>query len=218
MIVIASHNNRDSLLRLLHGIPKEIPTLIVDTCSGQSIQDLASGVRQFPNVSVDKTPERNYDTGAYVYAFRNHPAQDYLFMHDSLEVLDQSFYSQFTSAPKNAIVPWMGVTPFYQSYTDTHYGILTSIFKEKHPKESTPPYAVFGPIFYITHDNMKKIESSGGLNFLPLNKTDAQATEQIWALWAQNAGLDVRPLFTNWLDIFRNVTTPLFKKHLLGRQ
>lgn len=223
MIVIATHNNNKCLFRLLDSIPENIikneQILIVDTCSVQNLNELeVEVITKYPNIQIDRTEGRNYDTGAYIHAYKKYISEDYLFLHDSLQVLDINFLEEFRKKSDNKfVVPWLGVSPFYTAYQQVHFDILSNLFKEKHPLDSCPNYAFFGPIFYISRKNMSMIESNGFLNYIPSDKTGAQSTEQVWALWAYKSGLEVKPYSEDWINVFTGGTTPLFKKYLIGR-
>ncbi len=223
MIVIATHNHNIALLRLLKSIQQNGGAeriLVVDTCSPQSLKSLRKTIQStYPSVVLDRTAKPDYDTGAYLHAFRYYKDEEYLFLHDSLEVIQPDFMTAFrqTATDLDTVVPWMGVEPFYTAYTDVHFSILTKLFKEPHPLSSPPSYAFFGPIFYASRQGMEKMQSAGFLNFAPQNKTEAQVTEQVWSLWASRSGLAVKPVSTLWRNIFTKGYTPVFRKYLLGR-
>jgi hypothetical protein len=94
LIVVATNNGKTFLPGLLESLEQHGTSghnvLLVDTGSKcpESIAFLEQAKAQsWPfGLDVIQTPYSGYDTGAYIHAFRTVPADDYLFIHDSVLV------------------------------------------------------------------------------------------------------------------------------------
>jgi hypothetical protein len=98
LIVIATHNHNIALLRLLKSIQQNgersessslIPVRPNPSILRKTIQST------YPSVVLDRTAKPDYDTGAYLHAFRYYKDEEYLFLHDSLEVIQPDFMTAF---------------------------------------------------------------------------------------------------------------------------
>ena len=111
MIVIATNNScvervcrgsgiviNNFLERILNSIERIDyigDVLVVDTGSDDLksilyLDELKNSNFKF-NLIIDKSPNKNYSTGAYIYAFYNYVSDYYIFLQDSVEIKDINF-------------------------------------------------------------------------------------------------------------------------------
>lgn len=151
LIVVATNNGKEHLERLhasfeRYGIPEGAKVLIVDT---GSTSDSIEYIKSLPYAFALTLPIR--DIGAYtyglhfgsIYGFKN-----YLFMHDSMEVMQENWLEEFESRMTDelTIVPWLTFDFFFDSDEQVKYleGSLSTYFN------GYPEKAVFGPVFYTS--------------------------------------------------------------------
>src|SRR4051812_29377575 len=103
MIVVATNNGKDYLPALLDSF-KQYGTggrkvVIMDTGSTCEVSKsyIASAISDdWPfELEADTTPYRGYDTGAYIHAYRSRPADDYVFLQDSVMVKHEGWIQEF---------------------------------------------------------------------------------------------------------------------------
>lgn len=193
MIVIATHNGGEYLPRLLeslhlHGTGGH-PTVIVDTGSTDEefirYLETVEGTASFP-VTVTRTPYRGYDTGAYIWAFKNFKAPSYMCMHDSLRIKCEGWLAPFEdrAKPGIGIVAWQQFGPRYDNDKQI-------AFVEKHlGSHEMSNGGIFGPIFYITQDVVDIFDERGYLAAIPTDKNEQMGMERGWSAACHGAGLE----------------------------
>ncbi|MBX3118674.1 MAG: hypothetical protein KF784_06385 [Fimbriimonadaceae bacterium] len=198
MIAIATNNGHKFLPELIESLETYgtdgHDVLIVDTGSSDPAATEYLGALESYNgpfkLMVTQTPYKGYDTGAYLWAFRNFPADTYIFMQDSVLVKQPGWTKEFESRLSFGVgaVPWLTFPLQWDS--EEQVGFVT----EKFQTTDLAPFGVFGPMFATTHDALSDLESQGLLNVIPSNKHEQQAMERGWAFAFIKGGYGVRPI------------------------
>jgi GT2 family glycosyltransferase len=100
MIVIATHNGKEHLKKLLSNLEsfkldKEIS--IIDTMSSNKesldfLDEISTKNIYNLNINIYKTEYRGFDTGAYIYAINNLIAERFYFLQDSIIIKDRELF------------------------------------------------------------------------------------------------------------------------------
>lgn len=190
MIVIATHDGNETAFNLIDSILRhdgdEI-VLLVDTGSVQPLEDLRRKVagKYGGRILVDKSPGANYETGAYLHAFRNYYDHEYLFLQDSLAAVCNNFMDLFRSWSciyGQCIVPWMGVSPIRRGINDEVEFEIRKALDGIDPFSDAPAFFPFVNIFYVKRSSLETMVSRGYCRYMPTNKRGSEATERLWGL------------------------------------
>lgn len=222
MIAIATNNGHKFLPELLQSLETYgtdgHDVLVVDTGSSDPVataylESLKSYNGPF-KLTVTHTPYKGYDTGAYLWAFRNFPADTYIFMQDSALVKESGWVQQFESRLTYGVgaVPWL----IFPLQWDSNEQI--QFVTEKFQSTGLAPFGVFGPMFATTHKALSDLEDQGLLNVIPTNKHEQQAMERGWAFAFTKGGYGVRAIHTAFsADRIRNDQYTTLTKRLPKR-
>ena len=192
MIVIATNNGMKFLPNLLSSIEKHgrhgQDVCIVDTGSTDPV--FISYLSTLSNYIVTKTPYSGYDTGAYVWAYQNYKSDEYIFMHDSLEILTNDWLEAFR----------------YYKCDVCYYASFPIQFDEDAQKNrlidigiynQDAPYGIFGPIFYANRNAMDKVAARFDLkSVIPTTKLDQMGMERGWSMMFETVGARI-----SWLSM-----------------
>lgn len=187
LIVIASHQGTE-LLR--HSLPKmgKWPVLVVET--GTPTLATEQLCKLFPNVGYLCTPYSGYDTGAYLWAYWNVPANAYLFMQDSCCPREPDFMEQFAARMPDFQVGAVGWSSFNIDVWDTDaQRAATEWMYGSHVE--WPYRGIFGPIFYTTRRTLDEMQRKRCLPMPPVHKQQQQAMERAWAILFHRIGVSV---------------------------
>lgn len=204
MIVIATYNGFEFLPRLLNSIElfgsSNHKICIVDTGSN----DIKS-INYINSLDTDKyiihRQNGGYDTGAYLYAYNAYKSyeSEYIFMHDSIEVLTSEWIDNFKLFNTD-VCYYAAFHMFFDSNEQVEWLCKTSIYNH------STPFGVFGPIFYIKSHILNLISTRFNLNnIIPTNKQEQQHMERGWAMM-----IDAVTKSVSWLSIFHgSVDNPM---------
>lgn len=192
MIVIATNNGHEYLKNLLNSMEHMDlcgeDLLIVDTMSDNQYHlDFLSNVKQlYPhlNINVVKTPYRKFDTGAYVYAYKNFHSENYVFLHDSITIKDNSFIKVVIELLKNYDVISFSCFDF-AGYGDDEW---RQFFNKNTGKEKYE-IGIFGPMFSCKKSVLDKIELEK--LELPNTKNQQACFEGIWPVIFEQNSIEV---------------------------
>jgi hypothetical protein len=224
MIVISTNNGMkwiDQILQSLVEFGPPEPILIVDTRSEPAYYAyLQTLVDKYPlDLTVTQTPYAGRDIGAIVWAFRNFPADDYIFLHDSMIVKESNWLEVFRAQmpdDKLGVVAWQLFN--YPSY---NCRATSDWVQEKLGCNDFKGFGIIGPTFYTTYKTYQILEAKNQLNAIPTNKDQQVAMELGWAAICHNAEIPLIGLYQHKLDLdwqkHLNGEYPLFKKFLGGR-
>lgn len=181
MIIIANHNNKDNLNRILdsiqeHGHPLQDIGVVYSGSESYCLETkIVCGERGIKSVEGDNT----FETGAWRKAYTTWEAPRYLFLQDSMEVTSVNFYSQFKDrCNATTAVAWctftpylLGVTPEVRDRILTEFGIWRA-----------PTFGIFGSMFMADARTLRRVLASGYWDNVPRDKVGSEAWERWWAL------------------------------------
>jgi hypothetical protein len=193
MIVIATNNGKKYLSKLLESLEflgNKIPVSIIDTQSDdiESLEYLSNLQNTFPfDIKTYRTPYRGFDTGAYIWAYRNIPSEKYYFLQDSLKIKSLEYFSETDKRLKpGTIVPLL-------TFENNGYGYGEGMnFCQSNFGTTDYDLGIFGPIFSILRSDMDKIDSNHLC--IPHNKATQTGMERGWAIIFKIYGFVVDPL------------------------
>lgn len=201
LIVVATNNGSKVLPPLLESLEQHgrggCDLLLVDTGTTEAASlELLEALRG-QGVAVTKTPYRGYDTGAYLWAYREREAETYLFLHDSLMATQPGWTAHFLTGD-----PVVALAAFPMAFDDEAQldWLLT-----RFPADQMRPVSqgIFGPIFAARREALLTLERRGFLNAIPSNKNEQQAMERGWAIAFASCGIPVKYL----VDFYQNVNS-----------
>jgi hypothetical protein len=185
VVVVATRSA--SLLR--ESLPKmqRWPVIVVDT--GAICPEIEAVCAEFDNAAYLLTPYKGYDTGAYLWAYWNVAARNYLFMQDSCCPREPDFVEQFARAMP-AEYGAVGWSSFDINVWDSDaQRIATEWMYGDRPK--WPAKGIFGPIFYTNRKSLMRLHIDGLLPMPPVHKQQQQAMERAWPILFHRAGMRV---------------------------
>lgn len=200
MIVVATNNGHKFLPDLIRSIEDcgdgGHDVVIVDTQSSSpeaaaylaTLVEYAGPLR----LSVDQTPYKGYDTGAYLYAFRKYAADSYIFLQDSARPKELRWTEAFTSRLTHGVgcVPWLTFPLQWDGEGQIEF------VRARYRTDRVPPLGVFGPMFAASRDSLVKLDRLSLLDAIPANKVEQQAMERGWPLAFFLGGFGIRPIHT----------------------
>jgi hypothetical protein len=177
MIVIATHNGIDFLPNLLGSLNKygigNHKLLVVDTQSDDlKFLEYLNEVRNQLGVEVVTTPYAGYDTGAYLYTYRNYSDKDYIFLQDSMTIKNKDWLQKISQRD----VTCLFTIPMICD-NDSQYQWLNDHFPNTPCNEG-----IFGPIFYTTKEVLDRANEKHLLEAIPTNKSQQQGYERAWGI------------------------------------
>lgn len=180
LVVIAKFDDR-YIDRCLASLGDKYPIKIIDTSSG------------------------GHPTGAYIKAYKEYPAKNYLFMQDSMFALQPDYVEPFASQDAD-VVAW---TLFRQGFDTAEQ----EAWATEYYKSDYPGVGIFGPVFYTSRKVMQKLDEMNLLPPIPKNKAEAQTTERMWSWAVYKAGLTLGSAAGFWdKDRMITGTFPIFRK------
>jgi len=200
MIVIATNNGQKFLTNLISDLIEhqcKLPIAIIDTQSTDHgfLEYLESlkcpSVKKLLNLSVYTTFDKNYDTGAYMYAIQNLQAERYYFLHDSIRIKTPIIFEEIDKKLVPGVV--VALTVFGGNCYDNeeqrqlcrdNWG--TTQFKT----------GIFGPMFSILRTDLEKAWSDLP-KILPTNKNEQMGMERGWSVFCTKNNFEVIPLEEN---------------------
>jgi hypothetical protein len=189
LLVVATNNGDDRVRQIVAAT--DTPILVVDT-------NLERGPR--PDDILDKphvvgwlqTPYGGYDTGAYLWAYFNVEAAEYMFMQDSCLPRSRDFVDTFHDYMPGpmGVVAWnlfsltIWDSPEQRTAVDFTMG----------QGAPWPDKGIFGPIFYTSRLALDRLARKRLLPPYALHKQGAQGMERAWAIGFHRVGIPVRGL------------------------
>lgn len=198
MIVIASHDNIDLLSNILQDLTKcnlyGHEVLIVDTNSSNKdyLKGFAELIITYPNFKFERKAYTCWDSGAYLHAFKNYYSDKYIFLQDSLNIINSNIFEEITNKLDNTDV--LGLFNFYYVYDSKEQ---QDWVEEGINFKETPIHGIFGPIFSTTRLALEKIPSEWFRE--PKTKWQGNGMERRWALMFNEVGCKV-----DFLHFFQN--------------
>lgn len=181
MIVVASHDSTEFLTLMLSRL-SEInlnghDVCIVDTNSTHvPYLKTVEWLRNIcPNIKFDRKEYTCWDTGAYVHGYRNYTAEKYIFLQDSLFLVNPNFVVEI-----DAMLDEYDVVPLFNfgyGYDNEAQRLWAEDGMEV---TSLPEDGFFGPIFAARKSALDRIPSEWFRE--PTNKVEGCGMERRWSL------------------------------------
>lgn len=229
MIVISAYNNISVLEKLLSSLNVtenlDEKVLVVSTDHRQvGFVDYLKSIDKTKykyDLDVDFSPLVGYEPGAIIHAYKNHVDDYYIFLQDSLMIINPQWLNIFKShRKKGTINAWAW---FNSNLWDNNLQSNWVFSRMGGKKEDflTPEFCIFGNIFQSSRDDLDKIDEKFKLeNFIENNKILCSCgMERGWAYLAKNSGVGLDFVFGKYEDVCQGVINEktLFKKEFLHR-
>jgi hypothetical protein len=183
MIVIASHDDMKLLEQMLQRLT-EIDlngheVLIVDTnsTSKEYLDTVEKFKVEYPNFKFDRKEYTCWDTGAYLHAYKNYPAETYIFLQDSLYITNPKLIDKIDlNLEVHEVVGIFNFKYLYYNEKELYYaeeGLTPYI-------TSFPNDGIFGPIFAVHRSTLDKIPKDWFRE--PTCKEQGCGMERRWSL------------------------------------
>jgi glycosyltransferase involved in cell wall biosynthesis len=227
LVVIATHNGKDHVKKLLDSFIRISPNmpadiLIVDTGSTDEshlayLKELEAGGNHYGGlpgkVMVEYIPG-GYCTGAYIHAYKNHPSRFYMFMHDSLEVKEADWLDKFIDPLRDTENGCVAFLTFGLSYDNLEQRLyVNSIFGDNHG-----PCGIFGPIFSTSFKMLHAFDEKGWLSNPPNNKNEQCGMERGWGVGFGILATPIRAINQGYsTDVMEADGYAVLKKYLVHR-
>lgn len=214
MIVIATNNGHICLSELLNSMTNidicNEKILIIDTISDDvsSIDYLKQVNSLYPklDITIETTPYRGFDTGAYIYAYNEYNVDTYIFLHDSVTISNKNFIKDIHSYLRTHDVVAYNCFDFMGNGD----GEWQTFFEQNTGRE-TYKMGIFGPMFACNRVALDGIKVHDII--IPTNKNQQTCFEGIWYTLFDENNIDVFPL-----DMYVNkFTSNYLTKKLLIR-
>lgn len=223
MIVVATHNGKDSLNRLLNSMAvfgtDDALVLVVASGETEHVDQMVKAFKPaIPSLRWVPEPRNAFETGAWIEAYRSCVSSRYLFIQDSMEVTAPGWYKQFDDIAETRTykgsyefcVPWVTFTPYLLGVTPEVRNRIIEVYGVY----AEPGFGIFGSMFYTSRDSLRRIEKSGYLNYVPKDKTDSEAYERWWALIFHRLGIPIMPIHADGFpEIHAGRQFPKLTKH-----
>lgn len=160
---------------------------------------------------VMDTSAGGYPSAAFIRAYREHEADSYLFIQDSL-VGNGDVVAPFREL-RAAVVGWASFPLFFDNEEQQNW--VAQQYRWPWPERG-----IFGPIFFATRKAMRKLDSQGLFPKTPRNRLEYQGTERAWAIAFFKAGYGVKflgPCVTDGVSPRLFPGHPVFTKTFAGR-
>jgi len=169
------------------------PILIVDTGS-TDIGIVKAIISSYPFDITLYERKRGRTTGAYLSAYRNFPAEYYMFMQDSMCVKCHNWLDEFhnrmlsSNDPRPVgCVPWLDFdikksTPEELAWAVSRVGNVNC------------KRGIFGPVFYTSKEVLNKLNDLKILPRPPQEKIHECGNERAWGMAFEKAGFSQNPI------------------------
>jgi hypothetical protein len=205
MIVIATYNNPKLLTDLLDSMKGTIDMdeKILVVCTDPNQTEMLEFLKELPtmyefDITTDVTPYAGYDTGAYIYVSQKYKEEYFVFLQDSITIKSPEWLNAFKAYRRpNVMTGWV-LFPMMWDYTE-QIEWVESKFK---PLFFKPVVGIFGPMFQIERNTLKKIDKKYDLTkFIPTRKViEQQGMERCWSYLAAHCGIEVTSIDGFFLD------------------
>jgi hypothetical protein len=195
MIVIATNNGKPYLLELLSdfqriGVSDEISIIDTQSTDIESLEFLESlkikndfGLK----INVYQTPYRGFDTGAYIYAINNLKSDKFYFMQDSIKIKSIEYFNEINKRLKvGTVVPLITFGPHLYDENEQIIFCYENFDSIEYDK------GIFGPIFAITNEDVRKIDKK--YLVYPTNKMLQMGMERGWSVLFKKYGFEIEPI------------------------
>jgi hypothetical protein len=181
MIVIATHDNIDILNTLLNSLKnvdlKNHEVSIIDTNSqSQNFIDYFSNLKNILPYNFYRLDYTCYDSGAYMWAYQNLKADSWIFLQDSIEIINPDWIQEIDNLLKEYEV----VAGFDFPYSYDPHPLQKPWVESNIEFINYPESGIFGPMFSVRNSTMDKIPKHWFK--WPTEKLMQQGMERRWSL------------------------------------
>jgi hypothetical protein len=185
LVVVAAHG-QEFLDECLDSLGDENRILVVDTHSSNKLT-----VPDRANIELMRMPFAGYTTGAYLWAYWNRPAVNYLFIQDSMRAKDKGYLRPFIdNLPERGVAAWAYFNFGFDDDGQRDYAHF--IYSEDAEK------GIFAPVFYISKTALDELSLKELLPPVPTNKNQAMASERLWPMAFKAADMPVEFVSGEW--------------------
>lgn len=205
MIVIATYNKPKILTDLLDSMKNTIDMdeKILVVCTDPNQTEMLEFLKELPSmyefdITTDVTPYAGYDTGAYIYVSKKYKEDYFIFLQDSITIKSPEWLNAFKSYRRpNVLTGWVLFPMMWDNIEQVQW--VESKFK---PLFFKPVVGIFGPMFQIERNTLKKIDKKYDLSkFIPTRKiVEQQGMERCWSYLAAHCGMEVTSIDGFFLD------------------
>lgn len=205
MIVIATYNKPELLINLLDSMKNTInmDEKILVICTDPSQSEMLEFLKELPSkyefdITTDVTPYAGYDTGAYIYVSQNYKEDYFIFLQDSITIKSPEWLNAFKEYRRpNVLTAWVLFPMMWDNFEQMEW-----VESKVEKLQIRPVIGIFGPMFQIERNTLKKIDKKYNLNkFIPTRKIiEQQGMERCWAYIAMNSGVEVTSIDGFFLD------------------
>jgi len=136
------------------------------------------------DVIVEDAENLNWMVGAYWYAFKKYPSEDfYFFMHDSMRVKGNLDYLK--DRDLTTLMYFNRQIGNFNAWGD----LITSSSKYTYKNEG---YGCFGPIFFCKNSVVSKMLEMGADTFLPSSKAETGYCEGCYGFFLESQGYNLK--------------------------
>jgi len=189
MIVIPIHHIIQPVKDLLDDLRSfniKIPISIIDTGTKfPFLEEIRESYSEL-NIELYTTPQRNFDTGAYMFAINNIKADRYYFLHDSLRIKTPHFFEEIDK--KLCVGTVVSLTTFEKEIG--YENERQRLFVLKNWDTTEFKKGIYGPMFAILRLDIEKFWSDLP-KILPTNKLEQMAMERGWAVFCERNNLNI---------------------------
>jgi hypothetical protein len=201
MIVIAAYNDINYLTNLLDSLntTEDLNENVLVISTDPNQKKMIEFIRELPNsgeynfnILVDFTNQASYDSGAYIYAYKNYIDDYYIFLQDSLTIKSPNWFNFFKEKRhEDKINPLL----YFNMCWDNNEQKMWVEHKFE-GEILRPNIGVFGPIFQISRKSLIKMDELHDLNkFMPSHKIiGQQGMERGWAYLSINSGIEIESI------------------------
>ena len=182
MIIIATNNGKnyiENLLSDLENLKTKEKISIIDTQSSDDSYNFLNNIiekRKFDlSIKLLQTPYRGFDSGAYIYAINNLISDKFYFLQDSIRIKNKNFFKEIDKklSLNNIVCLITFQSNFYANYEQMKF--CTDNFESIDYNKG-----IFGPMFAISYDDIKKIDKK--FLIYPHDKNTQMAMERGWSI------------------------------------
>jgi hypothetical protein len=204
LVVIAAHGN-EHIGPCLASLGDRYPILVVDTASPEPIV-VPEGVQ------LHRMRYSTYQTGAYLWAYEEVEADNYLFLQDSLRALQPDYVEPFRAGqPERGCAAW--AIYFSKSTINLDFG------QHWYSPPCNPTFGIFGSIFYTNRSSLDELAARQLLPPVPRRKIHDMQNEWMWSWAFHEAGMEVRTIGGEWNHEYMMAGKfPIFSKQWANRQ
>lgn len=181
MIVIASHDSTEFLTLMLSRLSEinlnghEICVVDTNSTHVPYLRTVDWLRKTCPHIHFDRKEYTCWDTGAYVHGYKNYTADKYIFLQDSLYIVNPNLIVEIDAMLNDYdVVPMFNFGYGYDNADQQRW------VEDGMPVTSTPQDGIFGPIFSATKSALDRIPADWFRE--PKNKNEGCGMERRWAL------------------------------------